>query len=276
MPELPEIETLKLSLEKHLIGKSIKEVEINRHNLRYLLANDLRPRLIKSRILRLSRRAKYLIIELDNANSLVVHLGMSGRFTLQPNHYTLKKHDHVIIHLDNDEYLVFNDARRFGMIEIIKSNMLPDSKSFKNLGYEPLSNEFNSRYLYDKINTRKIPIKNALMNNNIVVGIGNIYASESLFLAKVNPLKLSNSLTMQHIEAIVKCCKHVLQQAIKAGGTTLKDFVSGDNKPGYFKQQLLIYGCAGKQCTNCNDIILKVKQQGRASFYCPTCQKIDE
>ena len=199
---------------------------------------------------------------------------MSGRFTLQNSNYITKKHDHVIFHLNNYKYLVFNDARRFGLIDISLLNELEKHRFFKNLGPEPLSDGFSTEYLYEKLRARNIPIKNSLMDNSIVVGIGNIYASESLFLAKINPMRPSCTLLLNEVENLIAAAKNVLAKAIKAGGTTLKDFVSGDNTPGYFKQELFVYGRNGQNCLACNNIILKIKQSGRATFFCPSCQNL--
>jgi formamidopyrimidine-DNA glycosylase len=273
MPELPEIETLKLSLEKHIVNRIITAIDIGRPNLRYPLKENLKPQIISSKIVKLRRLAKYLLLELDNDNCIIVHLGMSGRFTLQPSSYQFRKHDHIIFQLNTNQYLVFNDARRFGMIETVSTSNLQGHKFFKDLGVEPLTDEFNAQYLFSKIQYRKMPIKNILMDSKIVVGIGNIYASESLFLAGLTPERSGNGLSLQETIRLITSIKQVLEQAISEGGTTLKDFISGDSKPGYFKQKLTVYGRAGKNCIICKDIIVKIKQAGRASFYCPTCQK---
>ena len=272
MPELPEIETLKLYLQNYLIGRTITEIKLQRPDLRYKLSEDLSLRIPSTTILTLRRIAKYLLLDLDNGYSIVIHLGMSGRFTIRTSDYKVLKHDHVIFTLDSGSMLVFNDARRFGMIYICPT-FAPYQKIFGRLGPDPLSNCFDAEYLREKLINRKIPIKTALMDNYIVVGIGNIYASESLFLAKINPERKSCSLTDNEFYNLVTSVKIILEKAILAGGTTLKDFVNGDNKPGYFKQELSVYARKGNQCFKCNDAIVKIKQCGRASFYCPTCQK---
>lgn len=274
MPELPEVETLKLSLQGNIIDLRIIDVEVRRANLRYPIPINLKSEVSNCKILNLHRIAKYLILELDNSKGIIIHLGMSGRFTLQSSNYIIKKHDHIIFHLDNDRYLVFNDARRFGLIDITLLDELRNHKFFKNLGLEPLSDEFSAEYLYKKLSARNIPIKNSLMDNSIVVGIGNIYASESLFLAKISPVRRSRTLSLDEVENLTAAAKNVLAKAIKAGGTTLRDFVSGDSTPGYFKQELFVYSRADQNCLVCCDIILKMKQSGRATFFCPTCQKV--
>ncbi|KJV80160.1 formamidopyrimidine-DNA glycosylase [Rickettsia hoogstraalii str. RCCE3] len=271
MPELPEVETLKNSLKDKLIGLIIGNVELKRDNLRYKLSPLLATEISNTNILDVRRRAKYLIIDFNNDYSLIVHLGMSGRFTLQPSNYEAKKHDHVIFDLSNGEKLIFNDTRRFGMVYSFKTNFL-EKEFFNDLGIEPLSDLLTLGYLKSKLITRKIPIKNLIMDNKIIVGVGNIYASESLHLARIHPDKLGNDLNDNEIESLIKSIREVLTKAITAGGTTLKDFVNGDNKPGYFTQQLKVYGREGQNCLNCSSTIIKTKHSGRATFYCKTCQ----
>lgn len=272
MPELPEVETLKNSLKDKLIGFIIETIEFKRENLRYKLSTNLASEISNTIIVNVRRRAKYLIIDFSNDYSLIVHLGMSGRFTLQPSSYEAKKHDHVIFELNEDKKLVFNDTRRFGMIYSFKTNTL-EKEFFNNLAVEPLSNLLTAEYLKSKLAPRKVPIKNLLMDNKIIVGVGNIYASESLYLAKIHPDKLGVDISNDEIENLIKSIREVLTKAITAGGTTLKDFVSGDSKPGYFTQQLMIYGRSGQECFNCSSTIIKSKHSGRATFYCKVCQK---
>lgn len=273
MPELPEIETLKCYLEQHILGKKINKVILRRNNLRYPIASDFSQCTINTSIIRVERLAKYLLINLDNEYSLIIHLGMSGRFTVKDANHIPLKHDHIIITLDNGSCLVFNDARRFGMIYCCSSNELSKQKFLKNLGKDPMSPEFDTEYLYNNLKTKKMPIKNAIMNNQIAVGVGNIYASESLFKAQINPLLSSNKLNFQQISDLVSAIKEILSEAIKAGGTTLRDFVNGNNAPGYFKQKLQVYGRYNEKCYICNGNIDKIKQAGRTSFFCPNCQK---
>lgn len=271
MPELPEVETLKRYLDQNIINKKIIGLKLTRGNLRYELPKNLENSVRYATIQQIWRKGKYLIIALDNDNAAVIHLGMTGRFTMRPSDYKLAKHDHVILYLDDKNMLVFNDSRRFGMIYVFPQQNLLQQKIFAHLGPEPLSLDYNGNYLLAKFKNRKTPIKNALMDSKIVVGIGNIYASESLFLAKIHPEKPAGDLSLKELDSIVKASKQVLADAIAAGGTSLRDFVSGDNKPGYFKQKLLVYGRAGQLCYDCGGTILKITQAGRASFYCPDC-----
>jgi len=272
MPELAEIETLKLYLAEHIIGDKITNYTQRRNKLRYELIKDLASYLINATIIDITRRAKYLNIYLNNDYVLTYHLGMSGRITIQLENYQLQKHDHITIGLQSGKQLVFNDARRFGMVYISPSNQVNDQHYLKTLGVEPLEEEFNTEYLFKKLLSKKIAIKLALMDNKIVVGVGNIYAAESLFMAKINPLRPANTLTREEVYTLVSSIKQVLEKAIKAGGTTLRDFVGVDGKPGYFKQQLNVYGRIGLPCYICGHKIEKIKQSGRSTFFCPDCQ----
>ncbi|RYE06115.1 MAG: bifunctional DNA-formamidopyrimidine glycosylase/DNA-(apurinic or apyrimidinic site) lyase [Rickettsiaceae bacterium] len=273
MPELPEVETLKLSLKKNIIGQSIRDVDIRSPKLRYPIPAHLRSCIISTIVTNLTRRAKYLIFTLSNNNSLIIHLGMTGRLFYLKNAdtYLPKKHDHVIFLVSNG-YLIFNDTRRFGLIDIINTSDINDHKIFTSLGPEPLSEQFNEQYFYNRIKKRKTSIKTAIMDNTIIVGVGNIYASESLFLSHIHPEKSCCNLSKLEIKDLVNSIKQVLLKAITAGGTTFKDFLGIDNQPGNFKQQLTVYGRAGQECMGCNNTITKLKQSGRASFYCPNCQ----
>ncbi len=272
MPELAEVETLKLYLKQHIIGDKITNYAQRRNKLRYELAKDLGNYLTNATIIDITRRAKYLNIYLDNDYMLTYHLGMSGRLTIQSENYQPQKHDHVTIELQSGKQLVFNDARRFGMVYISHNDQINNQPYLKILGVEPLDKEFDDTYLLEKLLSKKIAIKLALMDNKIVVGVGNIYAAESLFMAKINPLKPSNTLTKEEASYLVYAIKQVLEKAIKAGGTTLRDFVGANGKPGYFKQELNVYGRIGLPCYICSHKIEKIKQSGRSTFFCPHCQ----
>lgn len=273
MPELPEVETLKCFLEKHIVGHKIISFVKRRNSLRSKLDPNLSKKTTNSVINGVRRVAKYLIIELDNNNSIVFHLGMTGRVTLKKDTYVFQKHDHVAFVLAGGNLLVFNDSRRFGMLYVSATNLLKSQQYLQNLGPEPFSEQFNVDYLEKCFRNRKIPIKTAIMDNKIVVGVGNIYASESLFLSKINPLKQVHTLTKIEISSLIQSIVFVLNEAIKAGGTTLRDFVNGDNKPGYFKQQLKVYGRKNESCYSCREKIAKFTQAGRATYFCPNCQK---
>ncbi len=272
MPELAEIETLKNYLEKHIIGEKIAESYRNRNNLRYALDSEIENNIENCTIERLSRRAKFLNIHLSNDYVLTYHLGMSGKLTIE-DEYQPKKHDHFIVTFASGRNLVLNDARRFGMIYICKEKDLHIQDFLKNMGPEPLNENFDAAYLFNQLKNKKLPIKLAIMDSKNVVGVGNIYAAESLFLAKIHPGIPARVLTLKQIDELVNAIKLVLNRAIQAGGTTLKDFVSGDGTPGYFKQELNVYGREGENCNICKSTIKKIKQSGRSSFYCHECQE---
>jgi formamidopyrimidine-DNA glycosylase len=274
MPELAEVETLKNYLQKNIINEQIIDLKARREILRSPFnIKEMQQHVLAGKILKVTRVAKFLSLELDNHYSIIFHLGMSGRLTVKMSDYLLQKHDHIIINFKSQRQLVFNDARRFGMVYSCKTSKLHKQSFLKNMGQEPLENEFNATYLLQKLSSKKMPIKTAIMDSKIVVGVGNIYAAESLFLAKINPLKQARTLQNIEVDNLVYSIKQVLNKAIKAGGTTLKDFVSGDNKPGYFQQELNVYDRSGQACYICKHIIEKIKQAGRTTCFCPKCQK---
>lgn len=270
MPELPEVETVKNGLLPHLLDQIIVQVVVRQHKLRWPIPKQLNQMLSNQTILTLERRAKYLILKLKNGYCLI-HLGMSGRLRMIYDDTPHKKHDHVDILLKNGAILRYHDPRRFGAILFTKTNP-KQHKLIRHLGPEPLDSTFNKTHLISSIAHRKIHIKTAIMNQTIVVGVGNIYASEALFRAKISPLQTADTITNKQAEKLVKCIKTTLKNAIKAGGTTLKDFTDSEGKPGYFQQKLLVYGRQNQACFDCGDLILTKKMAGRSTFYCPSCQ----
>ena len=268
MPELPEVETSVQAIQE-FAGQNIESIKINNPNLRWKLDSLAFSKLKKQRVKTIYRRAKYILFKLEK-NIVLIHLGMTGTLRIaEKNSNFYKKHDHVEFLFLNNK-LVFNDPRRFGSIHIISD---PDQHFLlKKLGVEPLSKEFNGEYLFKRIKKSLSPIKSALMNQKHVVGIGNIYASESLYLSKINPQKESQKLDLEECKRIVSSSKKVLNEAIKVGGTTLKDFYSADGSPGYFKIKLNVYGRNGQKCKKCEEEIVKVIINQRATFYCPVCQ----
>lgn len=269
MPELPEVETLKNSIEPKILGDSIISITKNRPNLRYMLPDF--EMAINTTIISCLRRAKYLLLNLSNETTLVIHLGMSGQLIFQTPAIAPSKHDHIIFKLSGST-LIYRDPRRFGLVDLLPSPQLEQHKYFASLGPEPLSDAFNAAYLQKALAKRSTPIKQAIMDNKIVVGVGNIYASESLFKSAIHPVRPANSLNIDVLELLVTNIKDTLTQAIKAGGSSIKDFVSSDNNSGYFQQQLLVYGREQQPCKICNTNIEKITQGERASFYCPLCQ----
>lgn len=267
MPELPEVETIKNGLLS-LVGKKVNQVIIRFPRLRYPLDQKELDKALGQEIIKITRRAKYLIFHLQKGH-IIFHLGMSGRLTLYTDAPLLKKHDHVDI-LCGSCTLRYNDPRRFGCI-VFKDN-LEESEMIKALGPEPFSAEFNSDYLSSRLKTRNTPIKQLIMDNNIVVGVGNIYASESLFLSKISPLRIGKNVSPKEYEILVSNIRKVLKEAIEAGGSSLRDYKNANGELGYFQQSHNVYGRAKDSCKNCGAIILEIRLGQRNSFYCPSCQ----
>jgi formamidopyrimidine-DNA glycosylase len=246
-------------------------------------------RLTGVKILRLHRRSKYILCDLDSGETLLIHLGMSGRMTVshagkksedllgnfQYKPSTPDKHDHVILDMIDGSRIRFNDARRFGAMDLIKTKNLFDHKLIKSLGPEPLGNEFNSPYLYSKLKPKTAPIKSALLDQRIVSGLGNIYVCESLWRAGINPKRLSGRVSRKKIDVLVPIIRDVLREAISAGGSSLKDHRQTNGDLGYFQHSFAVYGREGKKCNsaNCSELIKRIVQSGRSSFYCAKCQK---
>ncbi|MCE2686933.1 MAG: bifunctional DNA-formamidopyrimidine glycosylase/DNA-(apurinic or apyrimidinic site) lyase [Rickettsiales bacterium] len=277
MPELPEVETIKTSLiNANLINNKISEVFRSNYKLRTnstINLNNLKNLIIK----KISRRARYLLIEFDNQTSLIIHLGMSGRLLLKPE-LTTEKHNHFAIKIfdnskNNSQWLIFNDPRRFGLIDLINNNNLENHKMLLKLGPEPLSNDFNPRYLANKLANKNINIKTSLMDNQIVVGVGNIYANESLFLSKILPLRSSKSINEKEIKNLIKSIKFVLNQAIINKGSSINDYVDADGNVGNFQNNFKVYGRINQNCIKCSNNIERIIQNGRSSFFCKKCQK---
>jgi formamidopyrimidine-DNA glycosylase len=267
MPELPEVETVRAELARHITGKTIDEIDLRRDRIRIPIP-DLSG-LHGKRVGRVERRAKYLLIHFAKfKDALVIHLGMSGRILLGMG-LTRKKHDHVVFIFTDGSEMVFNDARRFGIVTL-KSLA---GKLFEHLGPEPFSDDFDAAYLYDKLKKRKAPIKPALMDQTLVVGVGNIYASEALFRSKLNPKTPANKLPKPKLAQLVKNIRAVLEDSISAGGSTLRDYRRTHGRIGKFQHKFYVYGKAGKPCPVCKTKIRQITQAGRSSFYCPKCQK---
>jgi len=270
MPELPEVETTKRGLEQHVVGRQVLSAQIHQKQLRWEIPSHL-PTTIKGEFIKkISRRAKYILIKFSNG-TLVMHLGMSGSVSVVPSDEVLKKHHHFELILDNTTSMRFHDPRRFGSILWQQNN--EQLSLFKNLGPEPLSSEFNENTLYLSSRDRKKNIKAFIMDSNIVVGVGNIYASESLFLAGISPKKVAGKTSKKRYQVLTQCIKQILSEAINKGGTTLNDFSNIDGKPGYFSQVLSVYGRNEMPCYRCDGTIKRIIQNQRASYYCPRCQK---
>ena len=270
MPELPEVETSRRGIEPYLLNKKISDITIRERRLRWPIPADL-PALAGGKIIRsVSRRAKYIVLGLDDGN-IIIHLGMSGSLRICAPKTAPEKHDHIDIHIANKKILRLRDPRRFGCV-LWTPGDINQHKLIKPLGPEPLGKTFDARYLHTKASKRTCSIKSLIMNSHIVVGVGNIYASEALFRAAINPKRRAGNISYPRIEKLVAAIKLTLQLAIDEGGTTLRDFTGSSGQPGYFAQKLLVYGRTGEPCTQCGTTIKQFVQQARSTFYCPHCQ----
>jgi formamidopyrimidine-DNA glycosylase len=270
MPELPEVETTRRGIAPHIEGKTITGVVCRTRKLRWPIPSSLKKHLLGQTIDSVKRRGKYLLINTENG-TLLIHLGMSGSLHCVPCNSELRKHDHFDLVIDDSLCLRLHDPRRFGAV--LWSNQPYQHPLLKSLGPEPLADDFTSEYLHDKSRGRKQSIKQFIMDSKVVVGVGNIYASESLFRAGISPARAAGNVSKPRYERLVAAIKAVLAEAITQGGTTLKDFSQSDGKPGYFKQKLMVYGRDGEPCLQCGSTIKKIVQGQRATYYCPQCQR---
>lgn len=268
MPELPEVETTKTSLLP-LIEQKVLHVQVRESRLRWPIPDDIQQ-LQGQKLVRLTRRSKYILAEFET-HSMLWHLGMSGSFRICDEHEALRKHDHLIIQFE-DTQLRYHDPRRFGCI--IWLNEESQTKLIDTLGPEPLSDEFHAEYLAEKFKNKNVGTKVAIMDNHIVVGVGNIYATESLFNLGIHPAQPASSLTKAQIQKLVIEIKRILNQAIDLGGSTLRDYSNAMGENGYFQQTLLAYGRAGEMCINCETTLENLKLGQRASVFCPQCQPL--
>ena len=274
MPELPEVETTLRGVEPFLKDTKISQVTIRNFSLRWPINPRLAEILTGQTIHLLYRRAKYLLLECDTG-TLIIHLGMSGRLRILNVSENLppEKHDHFDMVVENDHILRYTDPRRFGSI-LWTEGPIQVHPLFSHLGPEPLTEPFDDAYLLAKSRNRRCSAKTLIMDGKVVVGVGNIYANEALFMAEIHPKKIANKLTKKDCDKLVTAIKAILTQAIIAGGTTLKDFRKSDGKPGYFAQQLNVYGRQGEPCIHCGTHIEHYKEAQRATFYCPKCQRL--
>ena len=268
MPELPEVETTVRGLERVLLGRRIERVEARRPDLRRALPVDLGQRLTGARITALRRRAKYGLIDTDRGDTLVFHLGMSGHWRVDPTE-TLK-HDHFIIEVEDGMRVALNDARRFGSLDLVPTAQLDDWPTFKALGPEPL--DLDAKELRKRLAGRTAPIKLLLLDQRIVAGLGNIYVCVALYRAGIHPGSACGSISLERLRRLVPAIHDVLAEAIAAGGSTLRDFVSPDGELGYFSKRFLVYDREGKSC-ECGGPVKRIVQGGRSTFYCPRCQR---
>ena len=271
MPELPEVETTRCGIEPALRDQRVARVTIRQRKLRELIPRRLDAALPGSLITAVGRRAKYLLIETEKGTA-ILHLGMSGSLRVLDKGIDPDPHDHVDIVLENRRMLRFTDPRRFGLL-LWTTRDPANHRLLRNLGPEPLEEAFDADYLHKRARDRSVSIKNFIMNGHIVVGVGNIYASEALFYAGIHPARAAGRIARPRIGKLVDEIKTVLNAAITRGGTTLRDFTGSDGRPGYFAQQLSVYGREGQPCLTCDFTIRRVVIGQRSSFYCPSCQR---
>ena len=291
MPELPEVETVRMGLEPVLDGHTFTKVVTRRSDLRRPFPPDFAKRLTGRKVKRLWRRAKYLLADLDDGETLVVHLGMSGRMAVYAEgrgrelglyaHEAAHpeaghgKHDHVIFETNAPAKIVFSDHRRFGLMTLLETDKLNDDPLFDGLGPEPLSKDFDAAYLKGALRGKRTPIKSALLDQRVVAGLGNIYVCEALFLAHISPKRLASKVQSDKIAPLVDDIKVTLKEAIKAGGSSLRDHARPDGSLGEFQHRFRVYDREGKPCPGkgCKGKIKRIVQAGRSTFYCPSCQK---
>lgn len=269
MPELPEVETTRRGLIPHIEGQEVLRIEIREPRLRWPIPENIQEA-VGERIESIRRRGKYLLFKLPNGH-LLFHLGMSGSLRLCSKESPWRKHDHLQIDFASLG-LRLHDPRRFGCLLWMEGD--PDQHSLlKSLGPEPLEREFNGRYLHAQSRGRKVPVKTLIMNGQIVVGVGNIYAQEALFMAGIHPGRSAGSISLTRYEKLADAIRTILSVAIGQGGTTLRDFVNGHGEPGYFQQQLEVYGRGHQPCRRCAHLLREIRQSGRSTVYCPHCQR---
>ena len=270
MPELPEVETTRRGIEPHVAGQRIRAIVVRQPQLRWLVPDSVQTA-VGFEVQAVARRAKYLLLKTE-AGTIVLHLGMSGSLTVQDANRAVEKHDHLDIVLESGCCLRLNDPRRFGAC-LWQGAAEPELKLLQGLGPEPLSDAFDGERLFELSRKRTVAVKNFIMTNAVVVGVGNIYANEALFLSGIDPRKSAGKISRQKYLALAKNIQAVLARAIEMGGTTLRDFLGADGKPGYFRIELNVYGKTGEPCPNCGAPIRSIAIGQRNSFFCPKCQR---
>ncbi len=271
MPELPEVETTRRGVEPYVCGVRVSALRVHEPRLRWPVASDLPSRVDGRRIVAVRRRAKYLLFQLDSGDSLLLHLGMSGSLRVLPADTPRLKHDHVDVLLESGKVLRFNDPRRFGSLHCISGDETLHPL-LRHLGPEPLEAAFDAAHLWQATRGRRVAIKVLIMNAAIVVGVGNIYASEALFHAGIRPGRQAKGLSRDEVQKLVTAIKEVLTMAVRVGGTTLRDYVGADGKPGYFRQKLFVYERAGEACRQCEESIRHRVLGQRSTYWCHRCQ----
>lgn len=281
MPELPEVETVRRGLLPVMEGQRIDQAQVNRPDLRFALPDNMAARLTGQVVRALRRRSKYILADLSSGETLLIHLGMSGRMLISGTqlgqfhhaHPAPEKHDHVVLTMQSGARVTFNDPRRFGAMDLMPTASWQAHKLLADLGPEPLGNTFNETYLAQRLANRATPIKSALLDQKVVSGLGNIYVCEVLHRAGIAPNRLAGDLTAQQAAALVPLIRTVLVEAIEAGGSSLRDYRQADGELGYFQHTFRVYDREGQPCPACATPIVRLVQSGRSSFYCPSCQR---
>jgi formamidopyrimidine-DNA glycosylase len=281
MPELPEVETVRRGLEPVLAGRRIVAAEVRRKDLRWPFPEGLAERLLGRRVEGVRRRSKYLLADLDGGETLLVHLGMSGRMLVSGAqvgafhhaHPAPEKHDHFVLDLEGGARVTLNDARRFGAVDLWPTERLEEHRLLNGLGPEPLGNGFDGSYLAGRMAGRRTPVKAVLSDQRVVAGLGNIYVCEALWRARISPLRLAGEVTATEAETLVGAIRAVLVDAIEAGGSSLKDYRRADGELGYFQHSFAVYGREGEDCRRGDGVVERVVQAGRSSFWCRGCQR---
>lgn len=296
MPELPEVETVRLGLERALLGQCLTKVETRRADLRLPFSSGFAARLTGQQITSVGRRAKYILAATDGPDTLVIHLGMSGRFTIHtpksaktlgrfnqnnlqtsgaPSCQQYGPHDHVVLQTESGDQIVYSDHRRFGLMILVETDVLGDHPLLRNLGPEPLARDFSAAHLSEKLRSKRTSIKAALLDQRVVAGLGNIYVCESLHRAKISPRRVASSVAGVRAQRLVPAIKNILGEAIAAGGSSLRDYAHTDGELGYFQHKFAVYDRQDKNCPTkgCAGTIKRLVQSGRSSWYCPKCQR---
>jgi formamidopyrimidine-DNA glycosylase len=283
MPELPEVETVRRGLAPSMEGAVIERAQVNRPDLRWPFPDRMAQRLTGQKVLGLRRRSKYILADLASGETLLVHLGMSGRMTVSGDplgqfvhdHPAAEKHDHVVLDMDNGARITFNDPRRFGAMDLLDTATADQHKLLASIGPEPLGNDFHEDYLVQALKGRMTPVKTALLDQKIVAGLGNIYVCEALFRAGISPKRKAGQISANRVARLVPIIRDVLSEAIEAGGSSLKDFRQASGELGYFQHRFRVYGQEGNPCSTagCRSHVQRITQSGRSTFYCPPCQR---
>lgn len=275
MPELPEVETVRQGLFAAMSGRRLTRVTVNRADLRKPFPPDFANALTNRRVRDLRRRAKYLLLDLDNGETVIMHMGMSGRFTVTGHNAPRDpgKHDHVVFETDHGKRIVFTDPRRFGVMTMTPTETLDSHPLLAGMGPEPLDDDFTPARLSAALKGKRTPVKSALLDQRVVAGLGNIYVCEALFRAGISPKRLASSVAGARAERLVPAIRSVLRDALKAGGSSLRDYARADGELGYFQHHFRVYDREGKPCPQCGRPVKRIVQSGRSTFFCPHCQK---